>query len=116
MNINEKNIFNPIFFCDFLKQHRHLFIKNLTKDEFKAIFDKLLLENFGELQTKHIILKTLLIKETTFKDNIESNAIFLRHVGKTKMYFIPGISEFFYKIYYFKYRGGAYGFYNKKQP
>ncbi|UPO97398.1 hypothetical protein MKD34_00760 [Cetobacterium somerae] len=114
MNKNEKNIFNPIFFCDFLKQHKYLFIKNLTKDQFKSIFDKLLLENFGELQTKHIILETLLIKERTFEEKIENNKIFLRHIGKTKMYYIPEISEIICKTYYLKYLGGAYGFYNKK--
>lgn len=112
--MNEKNIFTPIFFCDFLRQHKHLFIKDLTKDQFKTIFDKLLLENFGELQTKHIIIKTLLIKESTFEENIENNKIFLRYIGKTKMYFIPKISEIIYKTYYLKYLGGNYGFYNKK--
>ncbi|MGL5613696.1 hypothetical protein [Cetobacterium sp.] len=114
MNKNEKNIFTPILFCDFLKQHKHLFIKNLTKDQFKSIFDKLLLENFGELQTKHIILETLLIKEHTFEEKIENNKNFLRHIGKTKMYYIPEISEIICKTYYLKYLGGAYGFYNKK--
>ncbi|WP_297432206.1 hypothetical protein [uncultured Cetobacterium sp.] len=112
--MNEKYIFKPILFCDFLRQHKHLFAKNLTQDQFKSTFDKLLLENFGELQTKHVVIKTLLIKESTFKEKIESDEKLLRYIGETKMYFIPEISKIIYKTYYLKYLGGAYGFYNKK--
>lgn len=112
--MNEKNIFTPILLCDFLRQNRHLLIKNLTKEQFESIFDKLLLKNFGELQTKRIILKNICLKESTFKENIENNKKILRYIGDTKMYFIPNLSQFICKTYYLKYLGGTYEFYNQK--
>lgn len=110
----ESNIFIPILFCDYMRKNRHLLTNNLSKEQFKSIFDKLLLENFGELQTKHIILEKTLLKESSFEESIENNILFSCYIGVTKMYIISRVSQFIYATYYRKYLGGFYGFHNQK--
>lgn len=122
MNISAKNKkkfenyhFTPIKICDYIKLNKHRFQPNLSKKEFKNIFDQLLLENFGPIQTEFVIKNNIIIKnysfhqlkiQTDLKYNINERRI---------MYDILEFSETVYTNYYNKYLGGFYGIHNKKQ-
>ena len=82
----------------------------MSKSEFKIVFNELLLENFGPLQTEHIILTNTLLKKQTFDKYNKTKEL----INSDKMYRILEISEFLYGLYYLKYKRGDYGFYNKK--
>lgn len=101
-------------FSDFLRKNSNCLPSNLTFDDFSIIFNQLLLENFGEIQPKTIILKTLPIYEATLDENIKNKNIRKYSINNSEMLFILEVGKLLCNRYYKNYIKGDYEIYNKK--
>ncbi|MGL4970146.1 hypothetical protein [Cetobacterium sp.] len=101
-------------FCDFLRKNSNCLPSNLTFDDFSIIFNQLLLQNFGEIQPKTIILNTLSIYGATFEENIKNKKISKYPINDTEMFSILEVGNILCNKYYKEYIKGAYAIHNKK--
>lgn len=106
-DMKKTNDFPKENFNIFLRKNANRLTSNLTQTEFSVIFNQLLLENFGDIQPKTIILNTLLIYESTFEENIKNNRIKKYSINNTEMFSILDVGELICNKYYKKYLNGS---------